>query len=453
MLFSELTFLYIFLPVCLILNIVFRKYTVAKNAVLLVMSLLFYAWGEPVYVLLMIGTSLLSWWLGLCINRHRTKKVLALSVVLTLAPLIFFKYSGFLVGIVGVKFNGPVMPIGISFYTFQIISYLVDVYRGMAKAQRNPFYLMLYVSLFPQLIAGPIVRYVDVEREINDRQVTGEDFTNGVLRFVTGLGKKVILADTVGGVIASVLANPLSELSTLGAWGVMLCYTFQIYFDFSGYSDMAIGLGKMLGFKYNENFDHPYISASIKEFWRRWHISMSSFFRDYIYIPMGGNRRHQLLNMLVVWAATGLWHGAGWNFILWGLYFFLLLTAEKYLTKKIKVPAPISIPVTFVLVTLGWVLFYFEDMGQALQMFKIMFGGGTGSDLLAGPQLLSVIPTLVICAVGSTPLPVRLKDKVISVIPGWSRVILETAFVIVMLLACTAMIVSGTYSPFLYFRF
>lgn len=503
MVFSELTFLYIFLPVCLILHLSLRN-TAAKNIVLLAMSLLFYAWGEPIYVLLMITTSLVCWGLGLVIDRQRAnpavavpvaaglliisvlffifkspatpvyvpvtilvslvcwglgavinkrRPAVALSVAAALLPLIFFKYSGFLAGTVGLNFKGPSLPIGISFYTFQIISYLIDVYRGDTKAQKNPAYFMMYVSLFPQLIAGPIVRYVDVEREIMGRRVNSADFSAGVVRFLTGLGKKVVLADTVGAVVNSVFGRPLNEISTLAAWGVMLCYTFQIYFDFSGYSDMAIGLGKMLGFKYNENFNHPYIATSVKDFWRRWHISMSTFFRDYIYIPMGGNRRHQLLNMFVVWAATGMWHGAGWNFILWGLYFFVLLTVEKYLMKKVKLPKVIAIPATFVLVILGWVFFYFEDLGQVFEMFKIMFGRGYGTDLMAGPQLLAILPTLVICAIGATPLPVAVKDKIFKAVPGWAQTALQVIYVAVMLVVCTALTVSGTYSAFLYFRF
>ena len=456
MLFCELPFLYIFLPVCLILHLLFKN-TAAKNTVLLLMSLLFYAWGEPVYVLLMIAVSAVSYGLGLAIERRRGRLVLALSVMAVLAPLIFFKYSGFLAGIVGLSFKGPSLPIGISFYTFQIVSYLADVYWCKAKAQKNPFYFMLYVSLFPQLIAGPIVRYVDVEREINDRAVTAAAFTDGVCRFLTGLGKKVLLADTLDKAITGILYEPvsasMSELGVIGAWGVMLCFAFQIYFDFSGYSDMAIGLGKMLGFNYCENFDHPYISTSIKDFWRRWHISMSTFFRDYIYIPMGGNRRRQLFNMLVVWAATGLWHGAGWNFVLWGLYFFVLLVIEKYLFKKLRLPKVIAIPATFALVLLGWVFFHFENLGQAWKMFAIMFGFGKGGDVFAIPILLAAVPVLSVCVIGSTPLPVMVKNAVMSRVPAWVGTALRLIFVVAMLLGCTAMIVSSTYSPFMYFKF
>ena len=457
MVFSELTFIYIFLPICLILSLCLKN-TAAKNAALLVMSLLFYAWGEPVYVLLMIGTSLVCWGLGLMIKKYHSRVSLTISVVVALAPLIFFKYSGFITGIVGIKFGGPSLPIGISFYTFQIISYLVDVYRGETEVQRNPFYFMLYVSLFPQLIAGPIVRYVDVEREIHNRTVTGEGFTQGVCRFLTGLGKKVILADTMGKVFTDILQDPISgdaisELSILGAWGVVLCFTFQIYFDFSGYSDMAIGLGKMLGFNYSENFNYPYIATSIKDFWRRWHISMSTFFRDYIYIPLGGNRQHQLLNMLVVWAATGLWHGAGWNFVCWGLYFFLLLTIEKAVTKKVRLPRIISLPLTFILVMLGWVFFKFENMGQAIQVLGLMSGIGGGSNALAGPLLTAAIPALILCSICATPLPMRIKDRMFEKATESEQTVYRAIYVILMLLVCTALIVSSTYSPFLYYRF
>ncbi len=477
MVFSEPSFLFIFLSVCLVLNILIKSVP-AKNGVLLVMSLLFYAWGEPVYVLLMVGTSLVSWLLGMAVEsfavnqKPRRRLVLAAAVVVDLLPLIFFKYSGFIAESIGavfdldISFNGPELPIGISFYTFQIIAYIVDVYRGVTPAQRNPFYLMLYVSLFPQLIAGPIVRYADVAKEIDNRSVTAEGFTEGVCRFVTGLGKKVILADTIGRVFSSVLeqsgnvARDVAELNAIGAWGIMICYAFQIYFDFSGYSDMAIGLGKMLGFNYNENFNYPYISTSIKEFWRRWHISMSSFFRDYIYIPLGGNRRHQVFNMLVVWAATGLWHGAGWNFVLWGLYFFLLLMLEKYLVAKIpesirsrRSYKAVSLPFTFALVVIGWVLFYFEDMGVGLKMLGRMFGAGNGGNIIAGPVLLSALPVISLCVICATPIPAKIKNALLRRCGPWTETVLRCVYVAVIFLICTALIIGGTYHPFMYFRY
>ncbi len=455
MVFSELSFLYIFLPICLIIHLSLKN-TAAKNAVLLVMSLLFYAWGEPVWVLLMAAVSMAAWGFGLWIEgSRRPKAAVTVSVLVTLLPLIFFKYRGFIAGNLGFGELWPkiALPIGISFYTFQIVSYLADVYWKKTPAQKNPFYFMLYVSLFPQLIAGPIVRYVDVAAQINRRSVTAEGFSCGVLRFVTGLGKKVILANTAGSVVSGVLSEPMSELGTAGAWGVMLCYAFQIYFDFSGYSDMAIGMGKMLGFDYGENFNYPYTAHSVTDFWRRWHISMSSFFRDYIYIPLGGNRRRQIFNMLVVWAATGLWHGAGWNYVCWGLYFFVLLVIEKYLLKNIKLPKAVGIPVTFVLVLFGWVFFYFENMGQGFEMLKIMFGLGGGSDAIALPQVVAALPVLIVCAVCSTPLLIKLKNKAFALAPPWAITVMESAYVLAMLFVCTSLVVSSTYNPFLYFRF
>lgn len=459
MLFTEPSFLFIFLPVCLLLQFAIKN-TAAKNILLLIMSLLFYAWGEPVYVLLMIAVSLISW--GLCLRLCRAvnkKPLLAAALIAALLPLLFFKYGQMLLDIVnmvpGLYFTMPAvsLPIGISFYTFQIISYIVDVYRGDADVQKNPFYFMLYISLFPQLIAGPIVRYTEVEKQLNYREITAPMFSEGVYRFLIGLGKKVLLANTVGKTVTDILSVSVSELGMLGAWGAMLCYAFQIYFDFSGYSDMAIGLGKMLGFTYNENFNYPYIASSIKEFWRRWHISMNTFFRDYVYIPLGGNRRRQYFNMFVVWALTGLWHGAGLNFVLWGLYFFVLLSIEKLFMKKIAIPRGIAVPATFILVVIGWVFFYFEDMTECLTMLKIMFGGGAFTDPLSGQLLYASIPAILICAVFSTPLISKLKQRISSSIPEGLNICLASVFTAVMLLVCTAVIIGSSYNPFLYFKF
>ncbi len=457
MLFTEPSFLFAFLPICLLLQLIIKN-TAAKNAVLLVMSLLFYAWGEPVYVFLMIATSLICWWLSGRLEASPHKKLmLALTLIAALIPLVFFKYSGMLAELINllpaVSVSAPSvsLPIGISFYTFQIISYAVDVYRGEAKPQKNPFSFMLYISLFPQLIAGPIVRYDEVEKQLSDRKITAPMFSAGVWRFITGLCKKAILANTIGKTAEDILSQ--SSLGTLGAWGAMLCYAFQIYFDFSGYSDMAIGLGKMLGFTYRENFNYPYISASIKEFWRRWHISMSTFFRDYVYIPLGGNRRRQYLNMFIVWGLTGLWHGAGLNFVLWGLYFFVLLSIEKLLPKRFKLPKLIAVPCTFVLVLFGWVLFYFEDMGSIVSVYKAMLGGGSAADVTSAQLLYTSLPMLLLCAVGSTPLPAKIKAMLARKLPGGLKTAAAAICTAAALLLCTAFIVGGTYNPFLYFKF
>ena len=330
MVFSDLFFLFVFIPAFLLCYRVagwLDRGTLAwRNSVLVVFSLIFYAWGEPVYVFLMLGCVLMNWLAGLGISRTERHRKLALTLGLigNLGILCTFKYLGFLtaqlVGL-GVPVGVPniALPIGISFYTFQSISYLIDVYRQEAKVQRRFWDLLLYISMFPQLIAGPIVRYGTIAEEIHERHAIAQDVADGVFRFLIGLGKKVIIANQMGEVADQFLKNGIDDLSTAGAWVGIVAFTFQIYFDFSGYSDMAIGMGRCMGFHFNENFNHPYISRSITEFWRRWHMSLGSFFRDYLYIPLGGNRRHQALNILVVWFLTGMWHGASWNFILWGV--------------------------------------------------------------------------------------------------------------------------------------
>lgn len=349
MLFSSLLFLYAFLPICLLLYFLVPGLT-GKNIVLLCASLVFYAWGEPVYVFLMLAVAALNWGFGLLLEKRPEKLWLALCVALNLVSLVVFKYAGFLAencnALFGAAFRVPQisLPIGISFYTFQALSYSVDVYRKDVGAQRSYWKFLLYVSMFPQLIAGPIVRYVDVAAQIESRESDPENVFRGVTRFCVGLGKKVLLADHVGQVADQLLGGSFTGATTLGIWLGALMYMFQIYFDFSGYSDMAIGLGRIFGFRYMENFKLPYTSKSISEFWRRWHISLSSFFRDYVYIPLGGNRRHVYLNLFIVWALTGLWHGASWNFVLWGLLFFCTAlhraAAQKPASENSKARAP-----------------------------------------------------------------------------------------------------------------
>lgn len=354
---------------------------------LVLFSLLFYSWGEPVYVFLMVILVAVNFVVGLGITRSRSRKsrktVLTIGIVCNLAAIFSFKYLGFFAGILssmGIPMADPgiSLPIGISFYVFQSISYLVDVYRNESPAQRRYADLLLYISMFPQLIAGPIVRYGSVAEEINSRKVTLSDLSDGVFRFMIGLGKKVILANQISVIAEQFLAPAgMDNLSSAGVWLGFLAFSLQIYFDFSGYSDMAIGIGRCLGFHFCENFDHPYIAKSMNEFWRRWHMSLGSFFRDYVYIPLGGNRRHQWLNILIVWALTGLWHGASWNFVLWGLFFAFFIVLEKFTILKWKsMPAWVGHVYAMGVLLLSWGLFYYDDMQSIIKIYTIGFGGG-----------------------------------------------------------------------------
>ncbi len=396
MVFSDLFFLFAFLPAFFIVYMLaagvdrmvgrssLEPQFSCRNLALVVFSLIFYAWGEPVYVFLMLFCVLMNYVAGLVIDRQETHRRAALVVGLTCNILILanFKYLGFLaqtLSDVGLPISVPhiSLPIGISFYTFQSISYLIDVYRRESPVQRRFVNLLLYISMFPQLIAGPIVRYDTVAREIGCRHVSADDVAEGMFRFFLGLGKKVILANQLSEISDQFLVGGLAHLSTTGAWIGIVAYTLQIYFDFSGYSDMAIGLGRCLGFHFNENFNHPYCCTSISDFWRRWHISLGSFFRDYVYIPMGGNRRHQVWNILVVWFLTGMWHGASWNFILWGLYFGLIVMAEKYTLLRVidRVPRVVLHVYSLLLIVVGWGIFYFDDFSHMAQFFRAFTGG------------------------------------------------------------------------------
>lgn len=463
--------MYLFLPVCLLLYFILRGVK-ARNYLLLVMSLLFYAWGEPKWIILMIVTTLVDYGAGLLVDKYRGEKkakwALAGSVVITLSFLAVFKYLGFfcqnLNGIFGTALPTQLfnLPIGISFYTFQAITYVVDVYRGKAQVQRSYANLLLYVALFPQLIAGPIVRYTDIAEQLENRQTTLAGFSKGVTRFVTGLGKKVLLANVAGQVATTLIGGDLSKASVLGAWLGILAYTFQIYFDFSGYSDMAIGLGHLFGFTYVENFNYPYISKSITEFWRRWHISLSSFFRDYVYIPLGGNRSHQLRNMFIVWALTGLWHGASWNFVLWGLYYFVFLAIEKlFLGKWLeKLPAVVGHVYALFIVVVGWVFFYFDDISRLGQMLRLMFGlsgqaGVTPTDtILLKNHLVFFLVAVVACIPAAKLVKALLRrfsqrGAVQESLAGAAGVVYDAA----LLFLSTAALVGASYNPFLYFRF
>lgn len=409
MVFSDLFFLFVFLPACTVayllaalldkrcLSRLGQPSFTARNVTLVIFSLIFYAWGEPVYVFLMLFCVVVNYVAGLLIDRaerHR-RAVLVGGLVVDIAILATFKYTGFFaqqLAALGLHVTDPkiALPIGISFYIFQSISYLVDVYRREAPAQRSFLNLLLYISMFPQLIAGPIVRYETVAREISNRHVSLNDFAEGTFRFLLGLGKKVILANQLGEIADRFLTDGLGELTTAGAWIGIGAYMLQIYYDFSGYSDMAIGMGRCLGFHFKENFNHPYCCQTITDFWRRWHISLGSFFRDYVYIPLGGNRRHQALNILVVWALTGMWHGASWNFILWGLYFGVIVTVEKYTVLRWKehIPGFVLHIYSLFLVLLGWGLFYFDDFGRLRTFFRAFWGGtATGWDIVAESAL------------------------------------------------------------------
>lgn len=463
--------MYLFLPICLLLYFILHGIK-ARNYLLLVMSLLFYAWGEPKWIILMIVTTLIDYGAGLLVDQYRGQKLakwaLAGSVVITLSFLAVFKYLGFfnqnLNQIFGAELPTQIfnLPIGISFYTFQAITYVVDVYRGKAQVQRSYANLLLYVALFPQLIAGPIVRYTDIAAQLENREMTLPGFSKGITRFVTGLGKKVLLANIAGQVATSLIGGDLSKASVLGAWLGIFAYTFQIYFDFSGYSDMAIGLGHMFGFTYVENFNYPYISKSITEFWRRWHISLSTFFRDYVYIPLGGNRRHQLRNMFIIWALTGLWHGASWNFVLWGLYYFVFLAIEKLFLGKFleKLPAVVGHAYALFIIVVGWVFFYFDDVSRLGQMLKLMFGfsGQAGvlptDTVLLKNHLVFFLVAIIACIPVSKLVKALLirfsrKGPVQESLAGAAGILYDVA----LLFFSTAALVGASYNPFLYFRF
>ena len=394
MVFSDLFFLFVFLPAFalsyLLSTWLDRRLSagrISQNSVLVIFSLIFYAWGEPVYVFLMLFCVLVNYLAGLGIDHlsgGARRWALIGGLTGNILILSTFKYLSFFAQqliAIGIPVADPKisLPIGISFYTFQSISYLIDVYRRESPAQHHFGNLLLYISMFPQLIAGPIVRYNTVAREISERHVTSSDLADGIYRFIIGLGKKVILANQLSEVSDQFLAGGMQDLTTSGAWVGIIAFTLQIYFDFSGYSDMAIGLGRCMGFHFNENFRHPYCCNSITDFWRRWHISLGSFFRDYVYIPMGGNRRHQALNILVVWFLTGMWHGASWNFIIWGIYFGIIVTLEKYTLLRVQkyIPSPLLHLYSLALVVIGWGIFYFDDSSRMVQFFEIAFGQAT----------------------------------------------------------------------------
>ena len=464
MLFSSIPFLYYFLPAVLILY--FLAPQKGKNTVLLLFSLIFYGWGEPRLVLMMLLAVALGYFFGLGLEKTRGrglgKLLLVLSVISSLSFLVYYKYTDFFLeninGLFGLHLPllGLALPIGISFYTFQIMSYTVDVYRGQVPAQRNFVDLACYVAFFPQLIAGPIVRYSDVAPQLKNRRLSLENCRLGAGRFLVGLGKKILLANLLGELCTA--WHGTQDGSVLFSWMYAIAYTLHIYFDFSGYSDMAIGLGRMFGFLFPENFRHPYVSGSITEFWRRWHISLGTWFRDYVYIPLGGNRRGkwcQLRNILVVWFLTGFWHGAAWNFICWGLYFGLLLIAEKlWILKSLEGHKILAHIYVLLAVVFGFVLFDAGSLRQALETIRGMLGLG-GLPLVSQEAvylLRSNALLLLVAAVGATGLPKAAFDRFEKRWPRGAGVLVPGAMCLVLLL-CTAFLVDGSYNPFLYFRF
>lgn len=464
MVFSSLVFMFAYLPITLLAYYLVPRQ--GRNIFLFIVNLIFYGWGEPKLVLLMVFNIFFNYIGGWLVDKYRAdakkkKLFLILTCVLDIGILAVFKYTGMITETLNMLpfLNIPELqislPIGISFYTFQTMSYVIDVYRDDAPVSKNFINFGTYVALFPQLIAGPIVRYRDVAEQLVNRRETLEMFTRGVKLFMVGLAKKVIIANTMGTLTTNIFATT-DENGVVGTWVGMIAYTFQIYFDFSGYSDMACGLGNMMGFEFLKNFNYPYIAKSITDFWRRWHISLSTWFKEYVYIPLGGNRKgvkRQILNLLIVWGLTGLWHGAAYNFVLWGLYYGLLLILEKFVLKKFldRLPSFVQHIYTLFIVIIGWGLFYFTDVGQLGEFMVDLFNFGNG---ICGDQafnlIMSNLPMLIIAAVASTPLATMLYTRFEHTRFMW---IPETLYCMGILAVSTASLVNQSYNPFLYFRF
>ena len=464
MVFSSLVFMFAYLPITLLAYYLVPRQ--GRNIFLFIVNLIFYGWGEPRLVLLMVFNIFFNYIGGWLVDKYRAdakkkKLFLILTCVLDIGILAVFKYTGMITETLNMLpfLNIPELqislPIGISFYTFQTMSYVIDVYRDDAPVSKNFINFGTYVALFPQLIAGPIVRYRDIAEQLVNRRETLEMFTKGVKLFMVGLAKKVIIANTMGTLTTNIFATT-DENGVVGTWVGMIAYTFQIYFDFSGYSDMACGLGNMMGFEFLKNFNYPYIAKSITDFWRRWHISLSTWFKEYVYIPLGGNRKgvkRQILNLLIVWGLTGLWHGAAYNFVLWGLYYGLLLILEKFVLKKFldRLPSFVQHIYTLFIIIIGWGLFYFTDVGQLGEFMVDLFNFGNG---ICGDQafnlIMSNMPTLIIAAVASTPLATMLYTRFEHRRFMW---IPETLYCMGVLAVSTASLVNQSYNPFLYFRF
>lgn len=473
MVFSSLIFVFMFFFLNLAAYFLVRSTTV-RNVILLIFSLLFYSWGGVQYLFLLVGMALCSWFCAVRIQRSEAKEGrklwLVIECVVLLGLLGFFKYTVFLLSNLRVWTGFPetvpqiILPIGVSFYTFQLISYVTDVYRGEVKAQPRFWKVLLYCSLFHQCIAGPIVRYQTVAKEIDSRKITPDDFTEGIRRFSVGLAKKAILANSCAAAADSLLENT-GTASVAGLWLGMLFYMFQIYLDFSAYSDMAIGMGRMVGFHYLENFNYPYLADSVQDFWRRWHISLSSFFRDYVYIPLGGNRKGSLItvrNMFIVWLLTGMWHGASWNYMLWGLYFFLFLVLERFLLKPVleRLPGVIGHIYALIVIFFGWVIFRFEELPQLLQVLTGMFGGGGRAlcNLAARYGLLNHVFLIGFCVIAVTPLGRFLRELWYRKTEGNSPAagvmyVLDAVLPAVLLILSVCALVGNSYNPFLYLQF
>ncbi len=487
MVFSDLLFIFVFLPFFILtyiaggaidryrinraadLGLTLRRPMMWRNLSLVIFSILFYSWGEPKYIFLMLVSVVINYFAGLAISGTRNdgaRKIwLIIGVALDLAILGTFKYLGFFAGIasqLGMPVSDPgiPLPIGISFYIFQSISYLVDVYRRESPVQRNFLDLLLYIAMFPQLIAGPIVRYGTVALEINHRTVSRTDISEGSYRFFIGLCKKVVFANILGEIATQLLGGDISHLSTVGAWVGIIAFSLQIYFDFSGYSDMAIGLGRSVGFHFPENFSHPYTCTSMTDFWRKWHISLGSFFRDYVYIPMGGNRRHQALNIMTVWFLTGMWHGASWNFIIWGLYFGMIIMIEKYTLLRWRVPRLFLHIYSILLFLIGWGIFYFDDFGRLGQFFHAFFGFGESQGIpmevesVITDNLWLWLAAIIFC------LPIRTKaaalaDRLAMSSAGGAYLVQfsRAVIVIAILVVSVALLVGATNNAFIYTRF
>lgn len=470
MVFSSLFFIFAFLPVTIFLYYLVSEHF--KNIVLLSASLFFYAWGEPVYVLLMCSSIIINYYIGIRIrlcrgnaSRQKRKLLLIMCLVFNLGCLAYFKYFGMIISTItsiggwDLNLSIPSLPIGISFYTFQIISYVIDVYREKIKPQKNVIIFALYVTMFSQLVAGPIVNYADIESQLVERSMTFRKFISGFQRFLGGLAKKVLLANNIGILWSEVKTMPSTEISVLMAWVGIIAFTLQIYFDFSGYSDMAIGLGKMLGFKFKENFSYPYISQSVSEFWRRWHISLGYFFREYVYIPLGGSRVSKwklIRNLFIIWFLTGLWHGASWNFVLWGLYFGTLILLEKLFLDKIIQRWPKFVRHIYLLlfVVIGWVFFEFANINDILGYLRIMFG--MGSNAFIDSQVIVKLETYAVlyitCIIAVSPWPKKLAISFKRIHCNIYKLAVSVHYCLLLFFS-TAYMVGSTYNPFIYFRF
>lgn len=468
MVFSSLVFIFIFLPI--VLSIYYLVPYRLKNLILFISSIFFYAWGEPIYIILMIFSIVINYLAALLIkntikDKSKRKFIFFTVLLLDISILLFFKYYGFLISninwILGLnlEIRELPLPLGISFYTFQLISYIADVYTNKVKAQKNIIDFGAYISMFPQLVAGPIVQYSDIEKQLKEKEISIDKFGQGVERFIFGLGKKVLIANNLGAIWQQVKVIPIDSLTVLTGWIGIISFTLQIYYDFSGYSDMAIGLGKMLGFEFLENFNYPYMSKSITEFWRRWHISLGSWFKEYIYIPLGGNRRGNIIqfrNLMIVWFTTGLWHGASWNFIVWGLYFGLIIYSEKIFLKSIlkNVPDIIAHIYTMILVAIGWIFFDLSSLNDAIQYIKVILG--LNSNKLCDNFSLYLISTNLIILIIAIILSTDIINKTIKDIKKRLRerdIFLFVFIELIILIISTAYLIGESYNPFLYFRF